>query len=390
MTDEKIFDVLYGYDNKNKIKEWKIKAKNMGTYSTINYSYGYISGRKTECTITISSGKNIGKRNETSHYQQAILDATSKWKKKIESGYTKDLSTLHTNINMIPKVKIEEETNLFPMLAHEYKKHHSKIKFPCYIQPKLDGYRMIYDHNTKRILSRTGKEYKNLYNTPLYEELVSTNLIFDGELYLHNCKFENYGILRKTKCLTLDEKIFLNKIEYHVYDIAYSSLKFEDRHYYLQQFFINNPQIKMIKMVDTRLCNNESDIDDYHKRYVSMNYEGSIIRNKDGLYKYKSRSFDLQKKKDFYDEEFEIVDYTSEKEQNDKNLIVWICKKDDKKFNVRPKGDKEERMCLFANGRDYIGKKLWVKFFEYTDSGVPRFPTTMRSSVKEYIRDLIN
>lgn len=397
--EEKQFETLYGFDAKNKIKEWKIRVINKGTYSVINYSYGNISGRKVECTITVTNGKNIGKRNQTTHFQQAILDATSKWKKKKESGYTSDISLLQ--LQEFKKMEIsnkqsqqkEQENNtniqLFPMLAQEYKKHKSKLKFPCYIQPKLDGYRMIYDHQTKRALTRTGKEFKILYDTPLYTELKKVNLIFDGELYLHNCKFENYGILRKTKALTEQEKLLLSKIEYHVYDILYTTFTYEERKRYLEEFFANNPGLKMIKFVDTQICENDEDIKKFHDKYISMNYEGTILRNREGKYKFKMRSFDLLKNKDFYDEEFEIVGFTSEREQNNMNMIVWICKKDNLTFNVRPKGDMKERQELFKRGNEYIGKRLWVKFFEYTDAGIPRFPTTMRSTVKEYIRENI-
>ena len=396
--EERQFDILYGLDTKNKVKEWKIRVINKGIYSIINYTYGAISGRKVECIITITNGKNIGKKNQTTHFQQAILDATSKWKKKIESGYTTDLQKIQNNINNInnsrksPQKNTDEQqttTNLFPMLAHEFKKHRSKLKFPCYIQPKLDGYRMIYDHNTKRTLTRTGKEFKILYETPLYQELTKTNLIFDGELYLHDCKFENYGILRKTKALTTTERELLNKIEYHIYDIAYPTFPYKERKYYLEQFFINNPNLKMIKLVETKICNNEDDIKRYHEEYTSNNYEGTILRNSDGYYKFKTRSCDLLKNKDFYDEEFEIIDFTTEREQNDKNLIVWVCKSGDKLFNVRPKGEIKEREELYKRGAEFIGKRLWVKFFEYTDAGIPRFPTTMRSSFTEYIRETV-
>jgi DNA ligase OB-like domain len=34
--------------------------------------------------------------------------------------------------------------------------------------------------------------------------------------------------------------------------------------------------------------------------------------------------------------------------------------------------------AMFKKGKKYIGKMLTVKFFEYTDEGIPRFPTTIR------------
>lgn len=82
MSDIKVFPILYGIDKNNKIKQWNIRVENKGAHSLIIYSYGYLHGRKVECTLNISSGKNIGKKNETTHFQQAVSDAQSKWAKK--------------------------------------------------------------------------------------------------------------------------------------------------------------------------------------------------------------------------------------------------------------------------------------------------------------------
>ena len=122
--------------------------------------------------------------------------------------------------------------------------------------------------------------------------------------------------------------------------------------------------------------------------FVNDNYEGSIIRNGGSLYESK-RSFNLLKYKDFDDDEFEITGYTTEKD-NDIDLVIWICKTHDNKyFNVLPQGSKEERRELHKNAKDYINKKLWLKFFSYTEGGVPRFPTTNRNTYTEYIRDVV-
>lgn len=74
----KIFDTLYGYDVNNKIKEWNIQVQNMNTHSLMIYSYGYIDGKKVECNQIINKGKNIGKKNSTSHFEVAFKIACSK------------------------------------------------------------------------------------------------------------------------------------------------------------------------------------------------------------------------------------------------------------------------------------------------------------------------
>jgi ATP-dependent DNA ligase len=423
LENEKTFETLYGYDVKNKIKEWNICVKDHGDHSLMSYSYGYIDGKKVECVQKITKGKNIGKKNETTHYQQAILEAQSKWTRKSDEGYLTNLQQLKNQKQQLNTTQNNQKQNtkqienleneiknlnlsIFPMLAQDFFKHRSKLKFPCYIQKKLDGYRLIYDYKSDKLQSRTGKVFGVLQNTELHrsikmfcEEYIKkyklNNVTLDGELYVHDPEFnfENYGILRKTKSLTSSEKETLNKIKYHIYDII-NDLTFYQRYNNLQDFFTEynskNNNEKLV-LVETISCENFDDIKKNHILFTQQNYEGSILRNKDAFYKCKARSSDLLKYKDFFDAEYEIVDYTFEKntdKNNNENLIVWICKNEkDDLFNVRPKGNENERIMLYKKAQEFIGQQLWVKYFELTEAGIPRFPTTMRSSYTEYIRN---
>lgn len=383
---EQQFDTLYCVDKKGKTKEWSIMVVNNGSHSVILCNYGYLNGKKTECRIVVNTGKNIGKKNETTHFEQAVTDAKSKWKKKIDiDKYTTNLPNTFIN-----KVENRETDTILPMLAHDFSKHEKKLVYPCYIQPKLDGYRMMYNKESKKVTTRTGKEFSILYDTDLYKELLHCNFSLDGELYVHdtNFKFENYGILRKQKSLTAFETNLLNKIEYHVYDIPAVNLPFSERILLLSKLF-SEGHFNKIKFVETKVCVNKNDVTKYNEEFIQQNYEGSILRNKDGKYKAKFRSYDLLKLKTFFDEEFDIIDFTSEHDTTGKNehLIVWVCKtKNGEVFNVRPQGTQEERKMLYKQGQNYIGKKLWVKYFELTNKGIPRFPSTKTESYKSYIR----
>jgi hypothetical protein len=46
------------------------------------------------------------------------------------------------------------------------------------------------------------------------------------------------------------------------------------------------------------------------------------------------------------------------------------------------------QQCV-ENFSQFRGKKLWTKFFELTDRGVPRFPTTKTNSYVSYIRNVL-
>lgn len=372
---------LSGIDTKGKTKTWDAQVINCGEYSEIKIKYGY--DKKIETITRISEGKNIGKKNETTHFQQAVAEAQSKWNKKRDrEGYV--CQEIKTEVPGVPEVP-----PVFPMLAHDYFKHQSKVKFPLFVQPKLDGYRLIY-HNGS-CTSRQGTSFDILKETELYKELQKIeNVILDGELYVHNGTFEHLGILRKKK-LSKDDLEKLNQIEYHVYDIIID-LPFQQRLEELKKIKFGSK----IKLVETYQIHSDIQLKEYHQKFILNNYEGTMIRNANGLYKCKSRSTDLLKYKDFQDAEYTIVDFANEKDTSgdDENLIVWVCENEQgDRFNVRPQGTREERKMLWkrceTNFDEFLRKKLWTKFFELTDRGVPRFPTTKTNTYVSYIRNVI-
>ena len=422
--ETKTFDPLYGMSKDGKIKNWEIKVEKFNEYSEIVTLHGYEN--KIETRIRVNKGKNIGKSNETSHYQQAILEAQSKWKKKHDvEKYTKypevlyhpetskkeenpiesqspsgSLPSISSPSISSPSISLPSTGPRLPMLAQDYSKHKHKLKYPCFIQPKLDGYRMIYDTTSKTITTRQGKNFSIVKDSGLlYQELCSlpsgpSGYILDGELYVHSddVSFEALGVLRKTKKLTEEDKKNLSKIEYHVYDMIDTKLSFEKRTEKIRELL--ESKYKMIQVVPTIKISSEKEIVDHHQKFVDEDYEGSMLRNGESKYLEKNRSYDLLKYKDFMDEEFEIIGYTFEKDTSgeDKNCVVWIVKiKEGLECKVRPKGEKEQRQKLYEecekNFDKFKGRKLWTKFFEYTSDGSLRFPTTKTSDVSSYIRD---
>lgn len=381
--------VLFSRDKNDKIKEWSVYVEDCKNHSIICCEYGYIDGKKTLSKTKIDTGKNIGKKNETTHLQQAVSEAKSKIEKKIKEGYSE-------NINNKEKFEKSDNKILLPMLAQEYNKHKNKVKYPCYIQPKLDGYRMIYNPTDDSIRSRTGAEFEILKDSNVHKELKSLNLkcAVDGEIYVHKTfAFEDYGILRKKK---LGEKDIskLEMLEYHIYDIVLENEIFSNRLELMEHIKdkLKNNDYRYVKIVSTFKCTSDKDVKSYHEDYLQDGYEGTIVRNTEGKYKCKFRSYDLLKLKDFDDDEFKIVNFSFEKDTKakDNNLVVWICETSDKKkFNVQSKGTREERQELYKNADKYIGKMLWVQYFGLTSEGIPRFPKTMRNG-EEAIREVKN
>jgi DNA ligase-1 len=98
-----------------------------------------------------------------------------------------------------------------------------------------------------------------------------------------------------------------------------------------------------------------------------------MLRNATGVYR-GVRSKELQKYKEFQDDEYEVVDFR-QGEGQEEGCVLWVCRTPSgTPFSVRPRGTREDRAVLYQKGADYVGQRLTVRFQELTDDGVPRFP----------------
>lgn len=362
---------IYAQASTGKIKTWTAHIQETSeNYGHIEYIFGYEDGKKQSQEKLVTSGKNLGKINETTPYQQACSDAESKYNKKCDEGYQEDKDTLSVPI--------------LPMLALPYEKRGHDIQWPCYAQPKIDGVRCTvgYDNGNIKMFTRKGKEMtpmphivkdlERLYAQASTAHRIDT-LYFDGELYSDSLTFQELaGTLRRHK----NSQAVLDEIYFVVFDLFWTDLgtPYENRKNYLDSFFSSFLETT-VRQIETRLINKD-ELDSKHHEFIQSGHEGIMLRNRNGVYKLKHRSTDLQKLKMFKDDEFTIVG-AKEGEGVEKGCVIWDVENNvlgRQRFWVRPRGSHEERRVLMKNSWDYIGKKLTVRFQERTDDGIPRFP----------------
>ena len=304
--------------------------------------------------------KNIGKSNETTLETQADKEIAALIKKQKEvHGYTETRG-----------YKSQTKISYRPMLAHNYESRNKSIKFPCHVQPKLDGIRMIAVINKDKkvtFYSRTGKLVNGLEHlrNQLNKIPVTNTLVLDGEAYIHNTPFEEICSAFKSDH---------NNLEYHVFDIIDTDKSFVDRFEHLKKNFVNN-------LVPTKRCDIPEDIERFHSEFLEDGYEGIMIRNSNSLYQVDTRSIHLQKFKKFKDDEFTIIDI--QEAFGEPGTAVIICETVDKKnFTVRPRGTREYRNKLLVDKQLHLGKQLTVRFQNITENGIPRFPVGI--SIRDY------
>ena len=357
---------LYGKSKDQKIKVWSIHVtRDPKDKATINVQYGYQGGALQESVKEITEGK-AGR----TAFEQAVSEAQSDWRKKKDNGYAENVSDAHAP-GVANAAAIGAHETILPMLAHDYHKRGKSIVFPAYVQAKLDGVRSIFHNGT--LTSRMGKPFTGLEH--IIAELdpaTAEGIILDGEVYSDELPFQQFVGLVKKKVYTAADREQLKKVKLWVYDCVVNK-PFEQRLAILKDFFSRH-KFTHVHLLPTEEAASAAELKALHDKYTAKNYEGLIVRNKQGPYELGTRSIHLQKYKEFEDDEYEIVG-AKDGEGKEKGLVIWICKtKDGKTFNVRPKGSEEERAELFRNAANYIGKKLTVRFQELTGDGIPRFP----------------
>ena len=265
-----------------------------------------------------------------------------------------------------------------PMLAH--KVNDKKIDFsePVFIQPKLDGVRCIFTKDGA--YSRTGKQFHNLRHIELRLERffkVQPNAVLDGELYNHALRddFEQIiSLVRKQKPTDEDRRNAQHLIQYHVYDIIAEGPSYEDRLNWLlsSRYLWCNAVIP----VETHRVNKYEEAANMHyDGLLKQGYEGSILRL-NGPYEQK-RSYNLQKFKDFSDDEATIVGYEAGKGKRTGTLGKFFMMDDQGvEFGCPPgKGFNYKDLAnILNNVHDYIGKRATFTYFERTKAGNYRHP----------------
>jgi len=349
------FPILYKKSTTGKISTWQIFVEN-NTYYTVS---GFEDGKKVTSAPNECFAKNVGKSNATTDEQQALAEAVSIYTKRLEAGYWEDVT------------KCGIETFYQPMLAHEWGKRESKVLYPLYAQPKLDGIRCIVKYDG--MFTRKGKPIisaPHIYQSLKHLFEADPTLILDGELYAdkHIIDFNTIiSLTRKSKPTKTDLATSAQYIQYHVYDCPSHDGKFGKRYVYLNTLGLPNTCV----LVETHLVKSKTELNDLYTKWLELNYEGQMVRV-DEHYENK-RSYYLLKRKEFFDAEYTITGVI-EGSGNMKNKVgtLSFVTEEGKSFEAAVNGDWEYLEKLYKRN-DLIGKVATVKFTEKTPDNKPRF-----------------
>jgi len=333
---------LYKKDSKGKIRILILKTER----DKLVQQAGLVTGKLVVNTRQCSP-KNVGRANATTGKEQAVIEAEAIKVKKLKEGYFNTIDeAIASNV-------------LMPMLAT--KCDLGALKYPVYIQPKLDGMRAL--GTSVSLISRKNRDIPTLSHINLGG--LDAAVILDGEVYAHGLSFqENMKLIKKYR------EGETEKVKYHVYDLPSATGGFYERYSKLLQEVRG---IKHVEVVPTQKVKDESELLKAHQGYISQGFEGTIVRL-DGIpYEFNKRSKQLLKLKDFIDEVYEIIDVVPSDKIPEHGVVM--CKMlDGQIFKCGMKLSHEERVEILKNKKEIIGKLAEVRFFEYTDGKLPRFP----------------
>lgn len=344
---------IYKLDSKGRIRVLHVYTEGDTLFQKSGLLDGNLITHESVC-----KPKNIGKINETTAEEQALAEANSKVINKMSTGYFHTIDEAESNVVILP------------MLAKDYKKEKSKVTFPCFVQPKLDGMRALYNKEVG-FISRKGKKIDTMNH--IEKEILNLNSYLnhkyiDGELYAHGKTFqENMRLIKK------DRGEETKEVKFHVYDVVVDK-PFVYR-YNLLKYYCET--LGNLVLVPTYVVADEEALKRIHTDFISQGYEGTIIRHSDTGYAINKRDSQLLKYKDFIDITAEVIDVVPS-EKNPKQGIIH-CQFNGNNGVTAPFGcgmkfSHKEREEILILKEYYIGQTAEIRFFEYSEDGIPRFP----------------
>ncbi len=355
----------------------------------ITTTHGKVDGKLRDSIKEIFEAKS-----QSSIWNQAVFNVRSMWQKKLDGAYS---------LGMTDKKEFR------PTLAKKLHKYIHIVKKEqekgglIFVSGKLNGIRggcLENEESGQHILqSRTGKDISkgNSHIVKCYSEYFSEyRCVLDGELYAHGKSLQEISGSARRSADSTDLKFYV----YDVYWLDQPDLSYSDRFFFnpihdlIRKLGAEGLPIDSIEsLVETEVISAheedfEAAIEAAHVRLSGpekdkedngLGFEGVIVRLDSFPYKLNGHSTGLLKKKWFIDDEYEIVDVWTPKTGVMKGQAMFKVQghafgkpsEPMVEFDQTPMGDFATREAYLADKDNLIGKKVTVKFTEYTNIGIP-------------------
>lgn len=334
------------------IQQWSVFAEN----EVITVEQGQVNG-KFQQYKTVCEGKNLGRSNETSPSEQAILEAESKHAKQIKSGYVEDPSG-------------EVVINL-PMKVSVYQGKEHKIEDEFYISPKLNGVNGTYLRVDGELFlkSRGGEDYPVI---PHHRQEVLTLMGLIGTDEINGEVYKHGEHLQDIQSATKKHNDLTPQLQFWIFDLPeFSKETYQERAKILSDAFDSSDCFDFIRMVPIIKSKDKEEIQKTHDFCVKQGYEGLIIRNPGGMYRHNVRSSEVFKLKEQLDAEFKCIGYKVDKNGHP---VLELITSNGEHFWAKPEGDAKRKENILDNISDWVGSWVKVRYEQLSKLGKPQKP----------------
>lgn len=272
-----------------------------------------------------------------------------------------------------------------------------KVKFPCYVSPKLDGIRVLGVNG--KAMTRSMKELPNQYIQSIFASGIYDGL--DGEIIVGPANAPDVYRVTNSAVMSRDGE---PDFTYHVFDLLgqqYSpfSSRLEGLAIRVHPRVVHVPQVKVHDLAG---------LHDAEEGWLSEGYEGVMGRSIDGVYKYGRATMKegiLWKLKRFADHEYEVIGF--EERMHNGNVAttneLGYTERSSHKAGMVPMGTlgalvlkhsagdfrcgtgftDEQRAQIWANRESLMGRMAKIKHFEIGVKDLPRFPVFLGFRAEE-------
>ena len=360
--------------------------------------YGVVGGYKHSEIIKakLSRGNEIESRIKAKR-KEGYKEA-SELKDNAPLKIEGDVNLLNFLNTYLPKNNTTDEGFVLPMLAKVLKDNKPFDKRSYLGQYKINGVRCIVGaeqtndmFNPVRLTyrSREGTDWTSkltwmdevilpAIKDDLLDAMIEEGACLDGELYIPGYKVNDINSFVKNE--KLPQHLLL---QYWCYDIAIDNMSYEARRKFkidnisrlcytfdTYEQHLNNKS-KLILLPDITI-NNIADATRFRDKFISLGFEGLIVRDINSAYQFGSRNLAMLKYKRVDDAKFKIVDVIPEGVRT--TLCKFVLKNDinDELFEATGNFDHSRQEYILKHKEDFIGKLATCEFRER--SGVKNVP----------------
>lgn len=373
---------------------WQIEKVDNG----YKVSYGAVCGHIHE---EIINGKLVKANEIESRIKAKRKEGYKELSELKDSGPIEikdDIALINYLYTYLPKNNTTDDGFTLPMLAKVLKDNKPFDKRKYLGQYKINGVRCIIGaiktndlFNPIRLTyrSREGTDWtpkltwmdeviKPEIKDDLLDAMLEEGACLDGELYLPGYKVNDINSFVKNEKLPQHYQL-----QYWCYDIAIDNMSYEARRKFRTENIdricytfdtydqhLNNKS-KLILLPDVVI----SDIDDatrFRDKFISLGFEGLIIRDVTSAYQFGARNLAMLKYKRVDDAKFKIVDVIPEGIRTTLCKLVLRNDINDELFECTLNFDHSRQEYILKNKEKFIGKYAFVEYRER--SGVKSVP----------------